>query len=278
MHYKRTLTLRRATTRAATGAMVLLLVAISCTKVPVTGRSQLNLIPSGQMNAMSFQQYEQVLAESKLSTDAEATAMIRRVGVRIKGAVETYFAQQGLSDQLDGYDWEFNLIDSDQVNAWAMPGGKVAFYTGILPICQDEQGVAVVMGHEVAHAVAQHGNERMSQGLIAQMGGLALAKALEDKPEQTQQLWMTAFGVGASVGAILPFSRLQESEADHLGLIFMAMAGYDPNTAVEFWQRMAAEKGGGAPPEFLSTHPSDDTRIRKIREHLPEAMTYYTPR
>jgi predicted Zn-dependent protease len=156
-----------------------------------------------------------------------------------------------------------------------MPGGKVVVYTGILPITKDEVGLAVVMGHEVAHAVAEHGNERMSQGLITNLGGMALAKAIEDKPAETQALWMGAFGLGAQVGVLLPFSRLHESEADHLGLIFMAMAGYDPNNAVNFWQRMADLKGGQAPPEFLSTHPSDQTRINKIKKHLPEAMKYY---
>ncbi len=148
-------------------------------------------------------------------------------------------------------------------------------YTGILPITRDESGLAVVMGHEIAHAVAEHGNERMSQMLLTQLGGVALSKALEDKPEQTQQIWMTAFGLGAQVGVLLPYSRLHENEADHLGLIFMAMAGYDPNTAVGFWERMAKEKGGQAPPEFLSTHPSDQTRINKIKALIPEAMQYY---
>jgi predicted Zn-dependent protease len=155
-----------------------------------------------------------------------------------------------------------------------MPGGKVVFYEGIMPICKNETGVAVVMGHEVAHAVAEHGNERMSQGLIAQGGAVLLSKALENKPEQTQQLWMTAFGLGAQVGVLLPYSRTQESEADHLGLVFMAMAGYDPRAAVDFWQRMSAD-GGAKPPEFLSTHPADNTRIRDIEEHMPEALKYY---
>lgn len=255
--------------------VVLCAFVLSCSTVPITGRKQLKIIPNSQMLSMSYQQYGEFLKENKLSNNAEQTEMVKRVGVRIQGAVEQYFKAQGLSSQLEGYAWEFNLIESKDVNAWCMPGGKVVFYTGILPICQGDKGIAVVMGHEVAHAVAEHGSERMSQGLIAEMGGAALATALEEKPEKTQQLWMTAFGLGAQFGVLLPYGRLQESEADHLGLIFMAMAGYDPNVAVSFWQRMAAEKGGGAPPEFLSTHPSDDTRIRKIKELLPEAMTYY---
>ena len=201
--------------------------------------------------------------------------MVKRIGKKIQIAVEKYFAQKNLSSELEGYNWEFNLVESKDVNAWCMPGGKVVVYTGILPITRDETGLAVVMGHEIAHAVAEHGNERMSQGLITQFGGLALAKALENKPEETQALWMGAFGLGAQVGVLLPFSRLHESEADHLGLIFMAMAGYDPNQAVNFWQRMAKMKGGQAPPEFLSTHPSDETRINKIKKLLPKAMKYY---
>jgi predicted Zn-dependent protease len=256
--------------------VALLAAVISCTKAPLTGRSQLNLIPVGQMLSMSYQQYDQFLSENPVSSDATGTAKVKRVGGKIQSAVERYFLANGMASRLDGYEWEFNLVASDQVNAWCMPGGKVVFYEGIMPICQDETGIAVVMGHEVAHAVAEHGNERMSQGLLAQGGAVLLAKALEEKPAQTQNLWMTAFGLGAQVGVLLPFSRTQESEADHLGLIFMAMAGYDPNAAIDFWKRMAAE-GGGKPPEFLSTHPSDDTRIRKIKENLPEAMKHYSP-
>ncbi len=265
----------RRARRPVLGAMlVILLVLAACATVPITGRRQLSLVPGSEMLAMSFQQYSEVIQSSELSRDAQATAMVQRVGRRIQGAVERYMAEQGMSDRLKGYAWEFNLIESDQVNAWCMPGGKVAFYTGILPICRDEAGVAVVMGHEVAHAVAEHGNERVSQGLLAQFGGLALSEALSNKPEQTQTLWMTAFAVGAQFGALLPYSRLQESEADHLGLIFMAMAGYDPREAPAFWQRMSAA-GGGAPPEFMSTHPSDATRVRKLNESMPEALRYF---
>ncbi len=257
-------------------AFCALLLAAACATVPLTGRQQLNLIPADQMLATSFQQYDQFLAENKLSRDAQGTATVTRVGNNIKNAVERYFREQGQGDGLQGYAWEFNLVESKEVNAWCMPGGKVVFYEGILPVCQDEKGIAVVMGHEVAHAVAEHGNERMSQGLLAQMGGMALEAALASKPEQTQALFMTAFGVGAQVGVLLPFSRTQETEADRLGLIFMAMAGYDPRVAVGFWQRMAAQ-GGGAPPEFLSTHPSDQTRINNLQGFMAEALTYYKP-
>jgi len=247
----------------------------SCSTVPVTGRQQLNLISSSEMMSMSYQQYGQFLSEHKLSDNQQQVAMVKRCGERIQKAVEQYFAQNNMSDHLDGYKWEFNLVDDPQVNAWCMPGGKVVVYTGLLPVAQDENGLAVVMGHEIAHAVAEHGNERMSQQMLQQLGGTALAVAMQNKPQETQQLWMTVYGVGTQVGAMLPYSRLHESEADRLGLIFMAMAGYDPNGAVEFWQRMAAKKEGQAPPELLSTHPSDQTRIRKIKEHLPEAMKYY---
>ncbi len=257
------------------GAFLLALMLVACSSVPITGRSQLNIISSSEMQAMSFSEYDQFLKEHPLSTNAQQTAMVKRVGSRIEKAVEQFMAQQNLSYRLKGYQWEFNLVESDEVNAWCMPGGKVVVYTGLLPVTQDETGLAVVMGHEIAHAIAEHGNERMSQGLLAQMGGAALDVALAQKPEETRAFWMTAFGVGVQVGALLPYSRLHESEADHLGIIFMAMAGYDPRQAVTFWERMAANKGGQAPPEFLSTHPSDQTRIEKIKEHLPEALKYY---
>lgn len=254
---------------------VLSIVLSACSSVPVTGRKQLNIIPSSQMMSMSYQQYDEFLKSNKLSTNAQQTQMIKTVGAKIKTAVETYFRQQNMSSELDGYSWEFNLIESPEANAWCMPGGKVVFYTGILPITKDAAGVAVVMGHEIAHAIAEHGNERMSQSLVTELGGTALAVALQEKPAETQQLWLTAYGIGSQVGVMLPFSRLHESEADRLGLIFMAMAGYDPNEAVSFWQRMADMKNGQSPPEFLSTHPSDATRIRQIKEWLPEAMSYY---
>jgi predicted Zn-dependent protease len=268
----------RNLTLAALSALLLcgvLLHSPGCTTVAITGRQQLNLISDGEMLAMSSEQYGTFMKENKPGKDTASARMIRRVGQKIQGAVEKYFRDNGLAPELNGYAWEFNLVQSDEVNAWCMPGGKVVFYSGILPLCQDEKGIAVVMGHEVAHAVAKHGAERMSEGLLAQMGGMALSAALQSKPEETQALWMTAFGLGAEYGVILPHSRGQESEADHLGLVFMAMAGYDPGAAVPFWQRMAAKSGGQKPPEFMSTHPSDETRINDIRALLPEAMKYY---
>lgn len=247
----------------------------SCSTVPVTGRSQLNIIPGSSMLSMSFQQYDQFLKENKLSTNKEQTQMVRQVGTKIQKAVEQYFAQAGMSEHLANYQWTFNLVEDKQVNAWCMPGGKVVVYTGILPVTKTETGLAVVMGHEIAHAIAEHGNERMSQGLMAQLGGAALSTALSSRPAETQQLWMTVYGVGSQYGALLPYSRLQESEADQLGLIFMTMAGYDPNEAVSFWQRMASQKSGQATPEFLSTHPSDKTRIDNIKRLIPEVMQKY---
>jgi predicted Zn-dependent protease len=229
------------------------------------------------MLSMSLQQYDSFLKEHTLSTNKEQTAMVKRVGTRIQNAVERYFAANHLQSRLTDYKWEFNLVEDKQVNAWCMPGGKVVVYTGILPATQSEAGLAVVMGHEIAHAIAEHGNERMSQGLLTQFGGIALGEALSSRPEATKGLWMSVYGAGVQYGALLPYSRLQESEADRLGLIFMAMAGYDPNTAVSFWQRMAAQKGGKTSPEFLSTHPSDTTRIENIKQLIPEAMGYYKP-
>lgn len=250
------------------------LVVFACSTVPITGRKQLSLIPTSEMLSMSYTEYDSVLKTSKLSTDQQKIKLVKKVGGRIQKAVETYFAEKNLADQLKDYKWEFNLVESQEVNAWCMPGGKVVVYTGILPVTQNEVGLAVVLGHEISHAVAQHGAERMSQGLLAQLGGQALSVALQNKPEQTKQLWMSVYGVGAQVGVLLPYSRTHESEADHLGLIFMSMAGYDPNEAVTFWQRMAAS-GGQKPPEFLSTHPADETRIADIKKELPEAMKYY---
>ena len=247
----------------------------SCATVPVTGRKQLSLVSSAEINGMSATEYATVIKKGPLSTNAEQTQMIKRVGERIKAGVEQYMASKGASDQLAGFNWEFNLIQDDKtVNAWCMPGGKVAFYTAILPICKDESGIAVVMGHEVAHAIANHGRERMSQGLLEEFGLSTLGAAMGQNPTMTSQIFMQAVGAGAQVG-MLKFSREHESEADHIGLIFMSMAGYDPQQAPKFWERMVAMSGGQKPPEFLSTHPSDETRIAALNGWMPEAMQYY---
>lgn len=248
--------------------------AHGCATVPVTGRKQLSLVSSAEINQMSATQYQEVIRKGPLSTNKEQTEMVRRVGGRIQKAVEKYMADKGASDQLTGFNWEFNLIeDAKTVNAWCMPGGKVAFYSAIMPICKDEAGVAVVMGHEVAHAIANHGRERMSQGLLAEFGLSTVSAAMGQNPTATQQIFMQAMGVGTNVG-MLKFSRNHESEADHMGLIFMAMAGYDPASAPKFWERMATLSRGQQPPEFLSTHPSHDTRIKDLEGWIPEAMQY----
>lgn len=246
-----------------------------CAKVAITGRQQLSLVPSSEIIPMASQQYDSVIRSTKLSDNRQQTAMVKNVGARIQRAVEQYMSEHNASSDLEGFQWEFNLIDDPKtVNAWCMPGGKVAFYTGIMPICQNEAGVAVVMGHEVAHAVAHHAGERMSQGLIA--NGLlgTLGAALGQNPTLTKQVFLQAVGVGAQLG-MLRFSRQQESEADEIGMIFMAMAGYDPHEAPVFWERMMSQAGGAEPPEWLSTHPSHASRIRDLKKQIPEAMKYY---
>ncbi|NOS92007.1 MAG: M48 family metallopeptidase [Cyclobacteriaceae bacterium] len=250
---------------------------LGCATVPVTGRRQLDLVSSSEINTMAATQYQEVIKKGPLSTNQEQVAMIKRVGSKIQKAVEQYMAQKGASDQLAGFAWEFNLIQDDKtVNAWCMPGGKVAFYTAILPICKDETGIAVVMGHEVAHAIANHGRERMSQGLLQQFGLSTLGSAMGQNPTMTRQIFMEAVGMGANLG-MLKFSRTHESEADHIGLIFMAMAGYDPKQAPKFWERMTAGSNGQKPPEFMSTHPSDETRIKDLNAWMPEALQFYKP-
>jgi predicted Zn-dependent protease len=255
--------------------LFLVLLNQSCATVPLTGRKQLSLVPESEMISMSLTGYTDFLKTNTVSSDKANTAIVKEVGSNISAAVIKYFADNNLSGQLDGYQWEFNLVKNDTtVNAWCMPGGKVVVYSGLLPVTKDKNGLAVVLSHEIAHAVARHGNERMSQEMIAQYGSLALNEALKEKPDQTKKIFNTAYGLGSQFGVMLPFSRQHELEADKLGLIFMAMAGYDPQTAIPFWERMASS-GGSKPPEFMSTHPSDATRIEKIKAALPEALKYY---
>ncbi len=258
-------------------AVMICVLLAACSTVPITGRPQLNIIPTDTMLATSFKEYNQFLSKNKLSHNQAQVQMVKIVGRRIANAVETYMKQHNMAAEAANYHWEFNLVENKEANAWCMPGGKVVVYTGILPLTKNQAGLAVVMGHEIAHAVAHHGNERMSQGLIEQFGGMALSKALETQPAATRQLWMSAYGLGAQVGVLLPYSRLQESEADRLGLIFMAMAGYDPHQAISFWERMARQNKGSSTPAFLRTHPTDQQRIRDIQKLIPEAMQYYTP-
>jgi predicted Zn-dependent protease len=250
-----------------------LIALTACAQVPITGRRQVKLLPNATLNTMALTEYQKFLSSHTLSQDAAKTEMVRRVGRKIQAAVTNYFTVKKQTKYIQGFKWEFNLVEENTVNAFCMPGGKVVVYTGLLPVALNDDGLAVVMGHEIAHAIAQHGNERMSQGLAAQAGGLALSAAMSSKPAETQKLFMQAYGVGTQVGALLPFSRLHESEADELGLIFMAMAGYNPDEAAPFWQRM--DKGSGnQPPEWLSTHPSHATRIEKLKAAVPKARSF----
>lgn len=252
----------------------IVLLLVQCASVPITGRKQLVLMPESEMVQMSLSSYSDFLKENKISTDMVNTRRVKEVGQRIAVAVENYLKSQGMESLIDGYKWEFNLVKSPEINAWCMPGGKVVVYEGILPVCKNDDGLAVVMGHEIAHAIARHGNERMSQQMLIQAGSAAAAYALKDKSEQTQALLGSAIGLGANYGVILPFSRKHELEADRLGLIFMTMAGYHPEEAVPFWTRMASVGSGQKPPEFLSTHPSDAHRIEQIKALMPEVLKY----
>ncbi len=254
---------------------LVLLILSGCVVNSVTGRKQLSLVSESELQAMSLNEYKSFLDSNKVVPPANPNAaMVANVGKRISTAITKYYDAQGKGAVLDGYKWEFNLVESPEVNAWCMPGGKVVVYTGLLPVTQNETALAIVMGHEIAHAIAHHGNERMSEGMLQQLGGSVLEVALAKQPEQTKSIFMTSYGIGSQVGVMLPFSRQQESEADKLGLFFAAMAGYDPQQAIPFWQRMAS-MGGSKPPEFMSTHPADETRIKKLQEIMPEALNYY---
>jgi predicted Zn-dependent protease len=254
--------------------VVVFLFMVSCTSVPITGRKRINLVSDAQILPASFAQYEGFLKENKLSNNASKTQEIQQVGMKISRAVDRFMRANGMVSEANNYRWEFNLIEDQTVNAWCMPGGKVVFYTGILPICANTDGIGAVMGHEVAHAFAKHGQERMSQGMLQQAGGLAVALGTSGKKSQTQQIWNTAFGLGSQLG-MLAFSRTHETEADKLGMVFMIMAGYQPKEAVNVWIRMSQRADASqAPPEFLSTHPSNQSRIKVLTDYIPTAMAY----
>lgn len=259
---------------ASITSAVLTLLLAGCASVPITGRNQLHLIPSEQMLSISVENYRTMREEKEVVRGTDEARMVERVGRRIARAVERYAEEHGWAERIADYEWQFTLFRDDAENAWCMPGGKVGVYTGILDVTQNEAGLAVVMGHEIAHAVAAHGNERMSQQLTAQLGGIALAVALREKPARTRQLFYAAYGVGSQVAVLLPYSRLHESEADQMGLYFMAMAGYDPHEAVDFWQRME-QRSGSRPPVFLSTHPAHEGRIENLRGHMDRAEELY---
>ncbi|WP_340076532.1 M48 family metallopeptidase [Leptobacterium sp. I13] len=256
------------------GASYLLILAfiISCKTNPFTGKKTLNFVSNSQLFPTSFQQYNQVLDESNVIKGTSDAALVKKVGARIASAADRWLTANGYPGYLKDYRWEYNLIKDDQVNAWAMPGGKIAFYTGILPITKTETGLAVVMGHEVAHALADHGAQRMSAGTLQQLVGVGVAAATSEKSAEAQNAWLQAYGIGTQVGVMLPFSRKHESEADAIGIQIMAIAGYNPYEAAELWKRMKVNSGGQAPPEFLSTHPSNETRIQNLTALAPKAV------
>ncbi|MBC7694293.1 MAG: M48 family metallopeptidase [Burkholderiales bacterium] len=255
---------------------VLATIFIACHKNAITGRRSANLMPETDLISMSLTEYDKFLNEHKpLPATDKRTIMVRNVGTKIQHSVEKYYTDHGLASELEGFQWTFNVVDEAPVNAWCMSGGKVVVYTGLLPVTQDEPSLAIVMGHEIAHAVARHGNERMTQGLVVQFGATALSIALQQKPALTQALFQQAYGLSTSLG-VLKYSRTHETEADKMGLVFAAMSGYNPEAALSFWERMAQAGSGQNPPEFLSTHPSDETRIATLKEYMPEALKYYT--
>ena len=254
------------------------LALVACSKNSITGRSQLALLPESELRSMATTEYQQFLSENKVvnAVANKDAAMVRRVGERLVAAINAFYAEKGLSEELAGYKWEYNLVDSKEVNAWAMPGGKIVVYTGLLPVTQNEAALAVVLGHEITHALAHHGNERMSQELVAQGIGV-VGGILTSGNAQVANIFNSVYGPGAQIGVLLPNSRKQELEADRYGLMFTAMAGYNPEEAIPLWERMKAMSEGQRPPEFLSTHPAEDTRIAKLKSLMPEVLKYYKP-
>ncbi len=248
---------------------LVLTLLIACATNPFTGKKTIAFVPNTQLFPTSFAQYNQFLGENKVITGTKDAEMIKRVGQRIAVAAERYLDANGNQGYLKNYKWEYNLVNDETVNAWCMPGGKIVFYTGILPIAQNETGVAAIMGHEVAHALANHGQQRMSAGMVQQLGAVAGNVVIQD--EQKRGLFNQAYGIGSQVGVMLPFSRSHETEADNIGILLMAIAGYNPDEAAQLWQRMKANSGGQAPPEFMSTHPSNDTRIANLTKWAPGA-------
>ena len=254
--------------------LIVFLFMVSCSTVPITGRKRINLVSDAQILPASFAQYEGFLKENRLSSDVAKTREVQDTGMRISRAVDRFMRANGMVSEANNYRWEFNLIEDKNINAWCMPGGKVVFYTGILPMCANIDGIGAVMGHEVAHAFAKHGQERMSQGMVAQGLSLGVALGTMNKDPKTQQIWNQAFGIGTQLG-MLAYSRNHETEADKLGMVFMIMAGYNPKEAVNVWIRMSQREGASqAPPEFLSTHPSNQTRIKVLTDYIPTATAY----
>lgn len=252
-------------------AFVLVLSITNCAENPFTGKKTLAVVPNSEILPMAFQQYDEVIDGSDVLRGTDDAQMIKNVGQKITAAAIKWLDANGHKNYTDNYQWEYNLIDSEEVNAWAMPGGKVAFYTGILPIAQSETGIATIMGHEVAHALANHGQQRMSAGALQETVGVVGAAALGGEDTKNQELFNVAYGVGSQVLVMLPFSRKHETEADKIGLTLMAIAGYDPAEAASLWVRMSEASGGGGQPEFLSTHPSNEARIQNLNKWAGEA-------
>ena len=257
-----------------TSVLMSLLLLAGCSSVPLTGRKQVLLVSDQEVLASSLTQYNDYIKTATKSTDKAKSAMVMRVGQRIAAATEQYLRENGMADEVKNFSWEFNLVKDPQVNAFCMPGGKIVVYEGLLPLVASEDELAVVVGHEVAHAVAKHSNERMSQQLMAQYGAALLGVAVSDKSAAVQKAASAVYGIGAQYGVMLPFSRKHESEADYMGLVFMTMAGYNPDVAVNFWKKMSAGSGSST-PEFMSTHPSDATRIADIQKALPTIKAKY---
>lgn len=246
-------------------------VVASCATNPFSGKKTLALVPDSEILPSAFAQYSSFLSENKVVSGTSNAKLVENVGIKIKNAAERYLNANGYQGYLKNYRWEYKLVDSKEVNAWCMPGGKIVVYSGILPITKNEAGLATVMGHEVAHALANHGQQRMSSGMLQELGAVGAQIAVSGKSEQTQAIAMQAYGIGTQLGIALPFSRNHETEADEIGLTLMAIAGYNPDESVAFWGRMSSNSGGGAPPEFMSTHPSDQTRMNNLKRLIPKA-------
>ena len=257
-----------------TGVLIAIFILTSCGSVPLTGRRQVLLVPDSEVLSLSLTQYDEYIKTATKSTNKTQTATVERVGKKIAAATEAYLKQNGMSAEIAKFSWEFNLIKSDDVNAFCMPGGKIVVYEGLLPLATSDDELAVVLGHEVAHAVAKHSNERMSQEVLAQYGAAAVDVVLSSKSETARIIGGTVFGLGAQFGVMLPYSRKHELEADYMGLVFMTMAGYDPNKAITFWQKMAAASGKSNDSDFMSTHPNDNRRISELQRYLPEMEKY----
>ncbi|WP_310379932.1 M48 family metallopeptidase [Flavobacterium sp.] len=243
----------------------------SCATNPLTGKKPLNFVSNSQLFPSAFQQYGDFLKKSKVITGTQDAKRVEEVGLKIKNAAQKYLTSIGMSQHLKDYRWEYKLVDDKAINAWCMPGGKIVIYTGILPITKNDAGLATVMGHEVSHALADHGAQRMSAAQVQQIGGVVVSVATGNQTEDKQKMWQQYYGIGSQVGGMLPFSRSHETEADKIGLILMTIAGYNPDESVTFWSRMSASSDGQKPPEILSTHPSDATRIANLKALIPEA-------